>query len=257
MPEARALHVAQQRLVERARASSGPFVVWDVGLGAAANAIAVLEAFSGFAAPPAIELHSFDRTSDALDFALRHSDALDYSPAEVAALRALRSNGCVRHGAIEWHLHLGDFPALLANAAPPPPHAILYDPYSPRVNREMWTLEHLQRLFAALDPRVPCLWTNTTRSTRVRVTLLLAGFCVGRGVAIGEKDETTVATNVPELLVAPLDLHWLDRVRRSTASAPLRTVPADAQQIIPHDFAALQQHPQFRNPRLGCTERPR
>ena len=60
MAEARSLHVAQSRIVERA-AQSERFIVWDVGLGAAANAVAVLEALavlgpdapaSPFAAPP-------------------------------------------------------------------------------------------------------------------------------------------------------------------------------------------------------------
>jgi hypothetical protein len=41
--EAEALHVRQLRLPERLR-TRGEFVIWDVGLGAAANAIAVLRA---------------------------------------------------------------------------------------------------------------------------------------------------------------------------------------------------------------------
>ena len=42
MAEARELHVGQSRLVERAR-ETGRLVVWDVGLGAAANAIALTD----------------------------------------------------------------------------------------------------------------------------------------------------------------------------------------------------------------------
>jgi hypothetical protein len=76
MAEARALHVRQQRLLERATATTGPFVIWDVGLGAAANAIAVLEAFTGFTGPVPIELHSFDQTTDPLAFALAHAEKL-------------------------------------------------------------------------------------------------------------------------------------------------------------------------------------
>src|SRR5271170_4461586 len=58
MAEARTLHVAQQDLAERA-SSAHPFVIYDVGLGAAANAIAMIEALveAGIEA----ELHSFDR----------------------------------------------------------------------------------------------------------------------------------------------------------------------------------------------------
>jgi len=99
-------------------------------------------------------------------------------------------------------------------------------------------------LRACLDPEHPCLLTNYTRSTAVRVTLLLAGFHVGLGHATGEKDQTTIATNVPGLLSDPLDPKWLTRVRRSTRSAPLRTagVPGG---ISAEDFAALSSHPQF------------
>jgi len=42
--EAEALYVKQLQLVERLRQHDGEFVVWDVGLGAAANAIALLRA---------------------------------------------------------------------------------------------------------------------------------------------------------------------------------------------------------------------
>src|SRR6476619_5215775 len=75
MAEAVALHVRQQRLVERALETKEPFVIWDVGLGAAANAIAVLDAFAGH--PSArVEVHSFDQTTAPLAFALHHADAL-------------------------------------------------------------------------------------------------------------------------------------------------------------------------------------
>jgi hypothetical protein len=50
MIEAEGLHVRQQRLVERAAEEAERFVIWDVGLGGAANAIAAIEAFAEFRA---------------------------------------------------------------------------------------------------------------------------------------------------------------------------------------------------------------
>ena len=44
MAEAEALYVKQLSLVERVREQEGEFVIWDVGLGAAANALTVLRA---------------------------------------------------------------------------------------------------------------------------------------------------------------------------------------------------------------------
>jgi len=46
--EAEALYVRQLKIRERMREGAEPFVVWDVGLGASANAIAALRGTSGY-----------------------------------------------------------------------------------------------------------------------------------------------------------------------------------------------------------------
>jgi tRNA U34 5-methylaminomethyl-2-thiouridine-forming methyltransferase MnmC len=243
MAEAVALHVRQQRLVERAEKSVGPFVIWDVGLGAAANAVAVLEAL---ATRPAVsvELHSFDETTAPLAFALQHAEALGYLEPHTSAVRQLLAHDMwiTRTKGLRWVFHPGDFRTTMKGA--PSPHAILYDPYSPATNPGLWTMEHFAALHACLDPARPCLLTNYTRSTAVRVTLLLAGFFVGCGHATGEKDQTTVAANTPDLLDDPLDASWLRRVERSTRSAPHRAHGAHPR-ILPEDMEKLRQHPQF------------
>lgn len=245
MVEAEALHVVQQRLVERAQESAEPFIIWDVGLGAAANAVAALRALQGTGAR--VEIHSFDQTLGALDFALARAHQLPYVQEHHATLSTLIREGRADLEDIQWHVHLGDFRDFLAEkeSPVPRPHAILYDPYSPKANPELWELEHFRNLYAALDPERPCLLSNYSRSTAVRVTLLLAGFHVGYGAATGEKDQTTLATNSPALLTAPLDQAWLGRVSRSVRSAPLRLESSDLV-ISASDFAALQSHQQFQ-----------
>jgi tRNA U34 5-methylaminomethyl-2-thiouridine-forming methyltransferase MnmC len=242
MTEARGLHVEQQRLVERAHATNGPFVIWDVGLGAAANAIAAIEAFRDFDGRERVELHSFDETTAPLAFALAHAETLEYLAPHRPAVESLLEAGEAADGIVQWRLHRGEFRSHLGAA--PAPHAILYDPYSPKANPELWTLEHFTRLHACLDPARPCLLSNYTRSTAVRVTLLLAGFFVGHGHATGEKDQTTIAANYFELFEAPLDIAWLERVRRSTAAAPLRAGGTGGA-ISAEDLAWLAAHPQF------------
>ena len=240
MAEARALHVRGQRLAERVAGTSGPFIVWDVGLGAAANAVAVLES----CADRKMEIHSFDRASGPLEFALLHAEELGYLAPHRAPIEMLLATGRAQVGSIEWRFHPGDFGEMMHRAGVPAPHAVLYDPYSPATNADMWTLEHFTRLSARLDPARPCLLTNYTRSTAVRVTLLLAGFFVGSGHATGEKDQTTIAANVPGLLDDPLPAAWLKRVERSTRSAPLRA-GKEGGRIAAGDFVRLCAHPQF------------
>jgi tRNA U34 5-methylaminomethyl-2-thiouridine-forming methyltransferase MnmC len=94
-------------------------------------------------------------------------------------------------------LRLGDFPTWLRNPqrAAPPPHAILFDAFSPAKNPAMWTASLFSDLHQCLNPQRPCAMPTYSRSTMLRVTLLLAGFFVGAGRATGEKEETTIAAN--------------------------------------------------------------
>jgi hypothetical protein len=168
-------------------------------------------------------------------------------------LEALRQNGmafiALPGSELRWDLYLSDFPALLARPGPlPAPNAIFFDPYSPAVNPEMWTLELFGALHARLSNETPCLLTTYTRSTAVRVTLLLAGFYVGLGHSTGEKDQTTIAANDLALLERPLDCAWLEKkVYASTNAAPLRASAAALAQapISETDYIHLRAHPQF------------
>jgi tRNA U34 5-methylaminomethyl-2-thiouridine-forming methyltransferase MnmC len=239
MAEARGLHVAQSRLAGRLAVGEGPFVIWDVGLGAAANAIAALE--TALKAEPAreVELHSFDSTAEPLEFAAGHAEELGYLAGWLSPVKELLANGSAEVGRVRWYFQRVDFCDFVRAPTVPAPDAILYDPYSQAVSPEMWTLEHFSRLRKCLADGPPCTLTSYTRSTAVRVTLLLAGFFVGRGGSIGEKDQTTVAATQRGLLAEPLGADWLKRVERSTRGAPLRE-GASAGRISPRELAALQ-----------------
>ncbi len=244
--EAQILHVDQQNLIGRSQAVS-KFVIWDVGLGAAANALTAIQTLQTFGGGAEIELHSFDRTTSALEFAIENSAELQYLHDHREILKTLLVEKSVQlssqnHTKIHWKLHLGDFREQLNSK--PAPHAVLYDPYSPMKNPDMWTLDHFQRLRHQLSDDSPCLLTNYTRSTAVRVTLLLAGFYVGHGVFIGEKAETTVASNQLGMLDRPLEKKWLDRVVLSRNSAPIQ-MPYVQAMISEAQLAELRRHPQF------------
>ena len=284
--EAEALYVNQLRLRERLQNHSGEFVIWDVGLGAAANALTVLRATRDIACD--IRLVSFDHTLEPLEFALQHAADLGYFGGYEnhlqEFLRARRVNFHDDPQSVNWEFHHGDFPAWLARFAghslsprgtsgeragvrgvleqlasspqpsppsaeerekTPPPHAILFDAYSPARNPAMWTLPLFTNLFQLLDPQRPCALPTYSRSTILRVTLLLAGFFVGVGHATGEKEETTIAANTLDLLAEPLDRRWLERARRSHSAEPMLEPVYRIAPLSDESWGKLSAHPQF------------
>jgi tRNA U34 5-methylaminomethyl-2-thiouridine-forming methyltransferase MnmC len=248
--EAEALYVKQLRLRERLQAHAGEFVVWDVGLGAAANVLTVLRATAEI--PAALRVVSFDCTPEPLEFALQHASELGYFGGYEAPLQELLQAGRVRfqngRQAVDWDLHLADFPTLLAQPTAhqlPKPHAILFDAFSPAKNPHMWTPGLFRNLFQLLDPARPCALPTYSRSTMLRVTLLLAGFYVGVGHSTGEKEETTLAANTLSLLADPLPPKWLERARVSYSAEPMWDAVYRQAPLSPESWAKLQAHPQF------------
>jgi hypothetical protein len=252
--EAEALYVRQLRLLDRLGRTRGDFVLWDVGLGAAANALTVLRAVRD--APCSIRLISFDHTLEPLQFALSHAGRLGYLKGYEDRLRALLAQGRIsfRDGpsAVDWEVRVHDFPSLVSGwleapavPRPPAPHAVLFDAYSPAKNPAMWTQPLFAGLYRLLDPQRPCALPTYSRSTMLRVSLLLAGFYVGAGHATGEKEETTIAANTPELIEEPLGERWLERARHSTSAEPLWQPAYRQARLSPASWERLRQHPQF------------
>ncbi len=244
LAEANILHVQQQRLIERC-SKPGKFIIWDVGFGASANAIVAIEALQNSIAE--VEIHSFEKSLDPIHFALEHATELGYLLPHTESIRELIGEKTVQLSPkLKWHLHMGDFREEMHRPDIPPPNAIFYDPYSLTINVELWTLDFFEKLRKCLDDAVPCMMTNYTRSTVMRVTWLLAGFYVGVGATIGEKEETSIATNQLELLTQPLDRKWLERVRISQSATPIREQHM-IQPISNEDFEQLLRHPQFQS----------
>ncbi len=214
MEEACLLHVAQHGVGGRLAARGGEFVVWDVGLGAGANALAMLEAAreGGW---QGVMVRSFDTTLEALRFAWTHAEELGYPARWKGEIGELLERGRVEAGGLRWEVEVGDFRQWLEREGVERPRVVMFDPYSPGRNPEMWTREVFEGIRLVADEE--CTLTSYSRSTVTRVKLLRAGWCVGRGAATGEKTETTIAATRLELLREPLGKDWLGRVRRSRA----------------------------------------
>jgi len=239
--EAEQLYVAQSRLAERLGAAATPaVVVFDVGLGAGANALAAwLVSEQAPAAAARLLLVSFERDVGALELALRHPVALGIAHhAQVEAARALlaRPEPVVTRRST-WRLERGEVLESLARETTSA-DIVFWDPFSPRADPGLWTVAAFR---AAGDRAGPaCVLVTYSASTAVRVALLLGGWCVGVGDPIGDKAATTIAATRLDLLARPLGRRWLARLARPDAPMPL-----DA----PRDVAArLARLPQFEEP---------
>jgi S-adenosyl-L-methionine-dependent methyltransferase len=264
--EAEALYVNQLRLRERLQNHSGEFVIWDVGLGAAANPLTVLRATRDIACQ--VRLVSYDHTLEPLEFALKHAADLGYFGGYENHLKEILREHRVTfqdgRQSVNWEFHAGDFPTIVSQMSRDdgfhffkseienrkseihPPHAILFDAFSPAKNPAMWTLPLFTNLFRLLDPARPCTLPTYSRSTILRVTLLLAGFFVGIGHATGEKEETTIAANDLSLITEPLDCRWLDRAHRSHSAEPMKEPVYRIAPLTAESWRKLQAHPQFK-----------
>jgi tRNA U34 5-methylaminomethyl-2-thiouridine-forming methyltransferase MnmC len=254
--EAEALYVRQLRLPQRLHESTEEFVLWDVGLGAAANALTAMRLILAqeYVSPKKLRVVSFDQTTGALEFALQHQGELGYFYEFEKVASDLLNSRAARFSKsgveIEWTLEPGDFPRFLGDNSrrdrlTTSPHAIMFDPHSPKKNPAMWTVSLFTDLFHRLDPQRPCALATFTRSTLARVGMLLGGWFVGAGHPSGLKEETTVAANRLELIDEPFDRRWLERAKRSDSAEPLREAFHRQSPLVARTWELLQEHRQF------------
>jgi queuine tRNA-ribosyltransferase len=257
MVEAERLYVDQSGLAGRLRLGPGekaseapPLVVWDVGLGAGANAMAAIRCYEQTAAHHAVralEIVSFEADLDPLRLAFAHRHHFPYlrhgAPAGILGSGRWRSSA---GGGLGWRLVEGDFFETLPDVLPRP-DLVFYDLFSARTHAEAWTLSSFRRLFGAFGARDAELFTYTA-STAARVAMLGAGFLVATGRATDDKPESTIAftprardhgsARRHDLLGAD----WLARWKRSGARYPSDLPAADQGEFE----AAILRHEQFR-----------
>jgi queuine tRNA-ribosyltransferase len=250
--EAKRLYVDQldlDRLFAEAEAKGSDLVIWDVGMGAATNAMAILrEVERRLELAPAnaksprfrIRIQSFERDLDSFRLALLHPYRFRYlqHPAPFSLDReATWTSAC---GRMEWRLFAGDFQEVIENGERFPevasPRVILFDPFSFKVDSPLWETSVFRKLVTRTEGEECELFTYSN-STLVRGRLLAAGWYVARGVGTGPKPETTIAANrrrsESSLSRQWLDSTWLDRWDRSGAR-------------VPELDGAVKDHPQFR-----------
>ncbi|MEO2068988.1 MAG: MnmC family methyltransferase [Desulfurobacteriaceae bacterium] len=104
--------------------------------------------------------------------------------------------------------------------------AIFHDPFSPKVNPELWTLEFFESLKKII--KKDGILATYSAASCVRKALHMAGFGVKEGVAIGRKSKSTLAS-----LKFETDERLLKKFSISVESTPFRDLKLkDSRELI-------------------------
>ena len=257
MEEAQRLYVEQANLAARMREAGEPLVLWDVGLGAAANAMAAIHCYEEAAAAGPVRglrIISFENDLDSLRLAFDHRADFPYlrheAPDAILTTGRWQSRTCPE---LSWSLILGDFPGTIS-AVTSPPDLIFYDMFSTKTSTQLWSFRTFRSLFDACAGHGAELFTYTC-STANRAAMLAAGFHVARGRSAGAKIETTIALT-PAAARDPrrpgremLSMDWLGKWSRSAAKFPADIAPDER----PLFEKLIRHHEQFQ--KFATTER--
>jgi queuine tRNA-ribosyltransferase len=243
--EARVVYLEPAQLKAKLKCQKD-LVIWDVGLGAATNAMSVIHEFTAnFAADPTLscraKLISFENDLDPLKLALKNPHL--FKNLRHAAPHAILSEQKWnhKHYPIEWELHLGDFLETLKHAEKP--DVIFYDLFASQSDTRRWGPEGFKLLFQACKNKPMQLMTYSA-STLIRALFLAEGFYVGYGAASGPKANTTTVFNDADLAYSQgklLGPEWLIRWEKSGAKVPNQL---SASQTLEFE-QKIRNHPQF------------
>jgi len=240
--EAEALYVNQSGFRESVSVPGHLLIVWDVGLGAASNAMAFVGAYELEERPRECKIISFESDLDSLKLALQHPALFQHLNHPAPHAIANEGKWLSKKGRLSWDLLEGDFLSNMTKVSKP--DVIVFDPFSYKTDGKLWQLRALRALFKATCDKALMLFTYSS-ATRARAAFLAAGFHVAKGVGIGPKVDTTVVCNTLAAAgsnFAMLDTSWLQRWERSDARHP-EDIADDERGLFEK---AIREHPQFR-----------
>lgn len=239
--EANAIYVEQSGLstrLESSDQSAKPLVLFDVGLGLAANSLAALECRNRIVQAGKtvrkLRIVSFEKDLSGLALALKNREHFPFFSGYETVLEELLSQGFWKSEdlQVEWELCVGDFQKWVEEGFVPgsKPEVIFYDFYSPKSQPQLWKVDYFKALSRVATPNAVLVTYSV--ATSVRVAMVLGGFIVGQGIQTQVKLETTVAALQAEILAHPLGVEWIKKLRRSPKILPFGYREEDREKII-------------------------
>jgi queuine tRNA-ribosyltransferase len=244
---------------DRDKKAVQPLVIYDIGMGIAANALAAMEKYRAIAQSSGssidssgrllrpLQIISFEKYPEALTQVAREESTFEFLKPYRSEITSLIENGSVMipisSGTVSWSLLRGDFLELDLSEVPAP-ELIYFDFYSPASCPELWTRSVFEKIHERCKQQLvsPCKLLTYACGKSVRSAMLLAGFYVGAGPSTAMKLETTEATLNFSELKNPLGREWLKSLERSEKPLPI-DVPGERYAEV---LAELTQHQQFQ-----------
>lgn len=226
--EAHLIYIQQSQLADRLmREMSDPLVLYDVGLGIGANAVAAVHTFLNQPHRRDLHLISFENQLNGICSGLQNLEHFSFLKPYLESIEELLEKRKIKIEStsgkqIIWELYEGDFQKTVLCA--PEPELIFYDFYSPKSNSTLWGQSIFELLYKkTLNRRSQGLETllyTYCSATAARTALLLAGFYVGHGVSTPGKKDTTAASTIRSCLLRPLAEEWILHLQRSGKPLP-------------------------------------
>ena len=215
--EARERYAAPCRLREVAAETDGPVRLLDVGCGIGLNLAAALAELEGTGAELRAVTLERDPSVVRSGLALPVSPQAErwHAPVRAALARSLEDP----HRAVELggsgrlRLVLGDARSTLPALSEDPFDAVFLDPFSPRVEGDLWEVGFLAEIAGRMRPRA--VLSTYSSAFAVRLALARAGLALGRGPRVGKKASGTLAS--PRGALPPLEPRTARRLARRLA----------------------------------------
>ncbi|MFN7684481.1 MAG: tRNA guanosine(34) transglycosylase Tgt [Oligoflexia bacterium] len=245
--EARELYVEGSGFAAALASKPGrPLVLWDVGMGAATNAMAAIQALESCQdSSSRLILVSFERDLDPMLLATSHPHSFPHLKHRAPHL--LLQKGCYSSPdeRLEWQLVQGDFEKT-AFEQKFLPDFVFYDPFSSRTDGPLWDWQFLQKLRLLWNGRAVRV-ANYSNSTAQRASVLAAGFWIASGPASARRPDTSIwltpeAASGSDWKARLLGVDWLERWQRSSAPAPESVLGSSQREEF---LALVRRHPQF------------
>ena len=215
-------------------------VIWDVGLGAGHNAMAVIRCLEQCRQEKdeirPLRIISFENDLDSIRLAMKNKG--QFKHLRHGAPHKVISEGQWQDDTCTWQLIQGDFFETMEQAAPA--DIIYFDPFSSKIDTGLWSIEMFSKINEHHSQKKVNLFTYSA-STAIRAKLLHSGFYVGKGLGSGPKSDTTIASNMSLEAEKSLGLSWLERWQRSHRPEEL------AQSEQSAFINSIKCHPQFEH----------